>query len=121
MIGTRCAEAPAGRRIESAKVCRRHARRTRNWKERTDGRSALALGERVPVIASHVGANPEMVKDNVNGLLLDVANIDAHVSDLAEVYKSGNTLRSRLVNDNFDISHLDPDRAVSAMLAWLQV
>lgn len=82
---------------------------------------ALALGERVPVIASRVGANPEMVKDSINGLLFDVANIDALVLDIAEVYKAGHTLRSRLVNDGFDISHLDPNRAVSEMLEWLKV
>ena len=54
---------------------------------------ALALGEKIPVIASNVGANNEMVKHNVNGLLFDIEDINLVVDQITSIYSQGMTIK----------------------------
>ena len=76
----------------------------------------LALGEKIPVIASNVGASTEMVKHNVNGLLFDLENLDSIISDIASTYSQGITMRKRFpFNEDFN-SHLDPCQWLNNLL-----
>lgn len=78
-----------------------------------------ALGEKVPVVASNVGANAEMVKDGVNGILFNGDDLDALCQKIRLTYRTGQTMRDRFLPSPSFNSHLDPELAVKNMLCWL--
>ena len=79
------------------------------------GAVALSIGEGVPVIASRAGANPELVRDGIDGFLLDPED-DGEVSTvLRRTYADGGTARGRLGGEQLG-THLDPFAAVTALL-----
>jgi glycosyltransferase involved in cell wall biosynthesis len=80
------------------------------------GAIALALGEKIPVIASNVGANSEMIRDNVNGLLFDVEDIDSVVDKIALIYSQGISMKENFpFNESFN-NHLDPHQWLNILL-----
>jgi glycosyltransferase involved in cell wall biosynthesis len=84
------------------------------------GAIALALGEQVPVLATSVGANSEMIKNGVNGFLFSPDNLDNLIDELSFTYKNGKTMRERFPPSSYFNLHLDPEVAVANMLNWLQ-
>jgi glycosyltransferase involved in cell wall biosynthesis len=83
------------------------------------GAIALALGEGVPVIASNTGGNMEMVKDNINGLLFELNNLEKLIKEIIFIYNSGQNMRQKMpVLHSFN-DHLDPYIAVENMLEWI--
>ncbi len=52
-----------------------------------------ALYAGTPVIASHKGGNPELIRHNENGLLAEYANLDALVAALACAFEPGRQVR----------------------------
>lgn len=84
------------------------------------GAIALALGEKVPVIASCAGANSEMVRNSINGFIFNVNYLDGLINDIVLTYRNNNTMRQRFpITPSFS-SHLDPNIAVTNMLNWLK-
>ena len=80
------------------------------------GAIALALGEKIPVIASNVGANSEMIRDNINGLLFDVEDIDSVVDKIALIYSQGISIKQNFpFNESFN-NHLDPHQWLNSLL-----
>ena len=84
------------------------------------GAIALALGEKVPVLASNVGANSEMIKHGVNGLLFPPKNLDSLLKEIESIYSSGHTMRHIFPPLPSFNSHLDPGVAVKKMLTWIK-
>ncbi len=84
------------------------------------GAIALALGEKVPVLASDVGANREMIKHGVNGLLFDLKNLDSLLKEIKSLYSGGDTMGNLFAPIPSFNSHLDPWVAVKKMLAWIE-
>ncbi|MFM6265190.1 MAG: glycosyltransferase family 4 protein, partial [Dolichospermum sp.] len=78
-----------------------------------------ALGEKVPVVASNIGANAEMVKDGVNGILFNGDDLDALCQKISRIYSTEQTMRDRFLPTPSFNSHLDPELAVKNMLCWL--
>lgn len=83
------------------------------------GAIALALGEQVPVVASDVGANGEMVRNGINGILFNGNDLDSIVKEINLIYSSGKKMRKRFLPTLSFNSHLDPELAVRNMLAWI--
>ena len=83
------------------------------------GAIALALGEKVPVVASNVGANGEMVKSGLNGILFNSNDLDLLCQEIKLTYNAGQTMRDRFLPTPSFNSHLDPELAVKNMLCWL--
>jgi glycosyltransferase involved in cell wall biosynthesis len=84
------------------------------------GAIALALGEEVPVIASSVGANSEMVQDGINGFLFDLYNLDKLIQDIVMTYNNSQTMRKRFPVTSVFNQHLNPYPLVENMLNWLE-
>lgn len=84
------------------------------------GAIALALGEKVPVLASDIGANREMIKHGVNGLLFALKDLDLLLKEITSIYSNGNTMRNLFSPIPSFNSHLDPWVAVKQMLAWIE-
>lgn len=85
------------------------------------GAIALALGEEVPVISSNIGGNIEMVKDNINGLLFEINNLESLIKEIILTYSSGKNMRQRFpVLQSFN-NHLNPHIAVENMIRWLKI
>lgn len=84
------------------------------------GAIALALGEQVPVIASNVGANSEMIKHERNGLLFDLHNLEYVLKEMVMTYENNQTMRQRFTEMALFNSHLEPTENVSKMLTWLK-
>lgn len=84
------------------------------------GAVALALGEQVPVVASRAGANAEMIKEKINGLLFDVSDLDSLVDELVLTYKHFPSMRQRFPEKPDFNQHLAPEPAVKNLLYWLQ-
>jgi glycosyltransferase involved in cell wall biosynthesis len=83
------------------------------------GAIALVLGEQVPVIASNVGANGEMVRHGINGLLFESNNLDLLIKEIDLIYGSGKNMREQFLPTPSFNSHLDPELAVKNMLNWI--
>ncbi|MEI3651310.1 glycosyltransferase [Anabaena sp. AL09] len=83
------------------------------------GAIALALGEKVPVVASNVGANREMVRNGLNGILFNTNDLDSLLQEIKLTYKTGQTMCHRFLPTPSFNSHLDPELAVKNMLSWL--
>jgi glycosyltransferase involved in cell wall biosynthesis len=79
------------------------------------GAIALAVGEGVPVLASAAGANPELVRDDTDGVILDFdAPIEVEAC-LTSLYSDGGRARDRFGGNRLE-SHLDPYAAVTSLL-----
>jgi glycosyltransferase involved in cell wall biosynthesis len=81
----------------------------------------LALGEEIPVIASNIGANAEMVKDNINGFLFEINNLENLIQEIILTYSNGINMRQRFPRSKSFNNHLDPYLAVENMMKWLEI
>lgn len=80
---------------------------------------ALALGEKVPVLASHAGANHELVRDGVDGTFFDPTDTASTTELLLSVYGNGGRARDRFPAGPIG-EHLDPVAVASMLMSRLK-
>ena len=79
---------------------------------------ALAVG--TPVIASAVGGVPELVRDDVNGLLVPVRDVDAVTAAIRRLVGEAGTRERLAAATAPSVEHLHPENVYSRLEAILE-
>lgn len=90
------------------------------WAENSPGVVIQALGQGLPVLGSKFGGIPELVKDGINGRVIEEATPQAWAKAIEETAKNPTRLSEWRAAAMQDSSRFSQDAIGSEMLAWLQ-